>query len=305
MTRHARRALFLLSLCLLVVPPLVAQDRFADLARVVTAELEETKTPGALVAIVQDGKVVYAKGFGVANVETGQPMTPDMTFPLASMTKMYTATALVSLAEEGQIDLQAPIGKYLDNLPPKLATVTAHQLLSHTAGFRDDAGISNRAHDDSTIEELVRAYTDGIFFTEPGTVFSYANQGFNLSGYLVARLSGKRYSQAIQDRIFGPLETLDFRGVRLVEHGGTLAGSATDFVMAPARHVAVIVFANRQSHLTRTVDKALETMLPVGPKPAAPTPITLTADESGEYGVEARAVIVDLIVHRTWRLPNG
>ena len=83
--------------------------------------------------------------------------------------------------------------------------------------------------------------------------------------------------------------------VRLVEHGGTLAGSATDFVMAPARHVAVIVFANRQSHLTRTVDMALETMLPVGPKRAAPTPMTLTADESAEYvGRYAQAPITGL-----------
>jgi CubicO group peptidase (beta-lactamase class C family) len=307
-----------------------------------------------------------------------------MTFPLASMTKMYTATALVSLAEEAKVDLQAPIGTYLQGLPARLATVTAHQMLSHTAGFRDDAGISNRGFDDSTIDEQVRAYTDGIFFTDPGVVFSYANQGFNISGDIVARVSGRRYSQVIQERIFTPLgmsrstftlatavtfpfsqthggpngqapavirpmavqapwpvggmfstmtdlshyavmfmndgkyegkqviaanvvkrmatpnaslhsqveggqygyglETLQWRGVRLVEHGGTLAGSATDFVMVPDQHAAVIVFANRQSHLTRTVDAALESVLTgLGPKLAAPKPMTLAADEAAEY----------------------
>lgn len=298
---------------------------------------------------------MYLKAFGVANVETGQPLTPDITFPLASMTKMYTATALVSLADEGKIDLSAPIGKYLDGLPTKLATVTAHQLLSHTAGFRDGlAGFFNRAIDDATIDEQVRACTDAIFFTEPGRVFSYANEGVGISGDLVARVAGKPYSRVIAERIFTPLgmsrstfnlalvvtfpfsqthgglngqparlirpmavaapwpeggmfstmtdlahyavmfmndgrfdgkqvipatvvkrmatpyvpvhsqveggqygyglETLPWRCVRLVQHGGTLAGSAADLVMAPEQHVAVMVFANRQSHLTRTVD---------------------------------------------------
>jgi CubicO group peptidase (beta-lactamase class C family) len=371
-------------LALLCLRPLAAQDRFADLARVVTAELDQTRTPGAIVAVIEQDKIVYLHAFGVANIETGQPLTSDMTFPLASMTKMYTATALVSLAEEGKVDLQAPIGTYLQGLPARLATVTPHQMLSHTAGFRDDAGISNRGYDDSTIDELVRAYTDGIFFTDPGVVFSYANQGFNISGDIVAHVSGRRYSQVIQDRIFTPLgmsrstftlatavtfpfsqthggpngqapavirpmavqapwpvggmfstmtdlshyavmfmndgmyagkqviaanvvkrmatanapihsqveggqygyglETLQWRGVRLVEHGGTLAGSATDFVMVPDQHAAVIVFANRQSHLTRTVDAAIESVVTgLGPKPAAPKPLTLTADEAAEY----------------------
>ena len=363
--------------------PLAAQDRFAALSAAVTDELARTKTPGAIVAVIERDQTVFLRAFGVANVETGQPMTEDMTFPLASMTKMYTATTLVSLAGEGKIDLQAPISTYLEGLPPKLGRVTAHQLMSHTAGFADNAGISNRGFDDSTIDEQVRGYTDAIFFTDPGVVFSYANQGFNLAGALIAHVSGRRYSQAVQERIFAPLgmtrstfslatavtfpfsqthagpagqpatvtrpiaalapwpvggmfstmkdlaryaamfmndgmldgkqvipaavvktlaapnvpvhsqveggqycyglETLRWRGVRLVEHGGTLAGSATDFVMAPDQHAAVIVFANRQSHLTTTVDAALESVLALDPKPAAPPTVPLTDAEADEY----------------------
>ena len=78
------------------------------------------------------------------------------------------------------------------------------------------------------------------------------------------------------------LLTLEHRGVRLVEHGGTHPGSASDFVMAPDQRVAVIVFANRRSHLTRTLDKALEIMLPLGPKPQ-PKPVALTPSEIDEY----------------------
>jgi hypothetical protein len=79
------------------------------------------------------------------------------------------------------------------------------------------------------------------------------------------------------------LEIVPWRGVRLVEHGGTLQGSATDFVMAPEQHAAVIVFANRQSHLTTTVDAALETVLTLEPRPAAPAPIPLSDAEAEEY----------------------
>lgn len=386
MSRFAFRQLRPLCLfaLLLLVAPLTAQDRFAALDRVVTDELKATQTPGALVAVVENGKVVYAQGYGVANVETGQPMATDMVFPIASMTKMYTATSLMTFVEEGKVDLQAPIGKYIDGLSPKLSAVTVHQILSHSAGFRDDTGISNRGFDDATIEEQVRAYNDTIFFTEPGAIFSYANQGFNIAGLIIEKVSGKKYSQVVQERVWRPLdmshstfqlpmvvtypfsqthaggrnggppvvlrpmaasapwpvggmfstlsdlsrfatmfmndgsmdgnpvipagvikrlstpnvpihsqveggaycyglETLDVRGVHLIEHGGTLAGSATDFVMAPAQKVAVIVFANRQSHLTRTVDMALEIMLPLGPKPASPTPLPMTAEEAAEY----------------------
>ncbi len=384
MTRHWLRVLPIVFVVAFVVRPIAAQDRFADLDRIVSDELKATQTPGALVAVVQDGTIVHAQAIGVANIETSQPMSTDMVFPIASMTKMYTATTLMTFVEEGKVDLQAPIGKYIENLPPKLASVTVHQILSHTAGFRDDAGISNRAYDDSTIEEQVRAYTDAIFFTEPGDVFSYANQGFNIAGLIIEKVSGRKYSQVVQERVWTPLgmahstyflpmavtypfsqthiggrnggppvvirpmaasapwpaggmfstlsdlaryatmfmndgmldgkqvipaavikrlstpnvpihsqveggqycyglETLDVRGAHIIEHGGTLAGSATDFVMAPAQHVAVIVFANRQSHLTRTVDKALEIMLPLGPKPADPKPIAMTPDEAVEY----------------------
>src|SRR5688572_12813193 len=94
-----------LALIALFATPLAAQqvqeNRFVELERVVMAELESTKTPGAVVAIVQGDRIIYSKGFGLASVDTQQPVTPEMLFPIASMTKMYTAAALVALAEEG------------------------------------------------------------------------------------------------------------------------------------------------------------------------------------------------------------
>lgn len=355
---------------------------YGELERVVLAELEETKTPGAVVAIVQGDGIIYQKGFGVSNVETGQPVASDMLFRIGSMTKMYTATALVSLAEEGKIDLNAPIGKYLEGLPPRLASVTAHQLMSHTAGLADGASLFGK-HDESALAEEVRAYKDSMFFTDPGAVFSYANPGFVIAGYLVERLSGEPYSKAVEKRVLAPLKMTrstfqptvamtypfavghagnpgapanvlrpmedntqiwpagflfsngndlarfamafmnggridgkqalstklverlatpnapvqsqveeasygyglmmrDYRGVRLVEHGGTMAGFASDFVMAPTQHIAVIVLANRSVHLMKTEEKALEVMLPLAPKPPEMPPLTFTEREMEE-----------------------
>lgn len=364
--------------------PLVAQQaRFAELERVVLAELEETKTPGAVVAIVQGETIVYQKGFGVANVETAQAVTPEMLFRIGSMTKMYTAAALVSLAEEGKLDLNAPVGKYLEGLPPRLASVTAHQLMSHTAGLADGAALFGK-HDESALAEEVREYKDAMFFTDPGAIFSYANPGFVLAGYLVERLAGEPYSKALQKRVLDPLKMTrttfqptvamtyplsvghagnegaaarvqrpmennaqiwpvgflfsnnqdlarfaiafmnggqldgkpalspklierlatpnvpthsmlegasygygliirDHRGVRLVGHTGTTSCYASDFVMAPAQRVAVIVLANRNLHLMKTVEKALEVMLPLAPKPPEPEPLKFTEREIEEY----------------------
>lgn len=368
------------------VPALTAQttaaDRFAAFDQAVADELNDTRTPGALVALVEGDRIVHALAYGVANVETNQPMRRDMVFPIASMTKMYTATTLLSLAEQGKIDVGASIGRYLDGLPPRLSAVTIHQILSHTAGFRDDAGITNRSYDDGTIEQQVRAYDDNIFFTEPGEVFSYANQGFNIAGLIVQKAGGKPYSQMVQELVLTPLGmkhstyrlpivmtypfsqthggpaggppqvqrpmgvsapwpvgglfsslddlsrfavafmhdgaidgkeavpaavfrrmaapnvpvhsqidggrygygliTYEDRGVRFVEHGGTLGGSATDFVMVPDRKLAVIVFANRTSHLTRTVEGALDVLLGRGPA-ARTSALPLKPEEAGEY----------------------
>jgi CubicO group peptidase (beta-lactamase class C family) len=380
----AQRAALLLTVSILWATPLAAQTpRFAELEQVVLAELAETKTPGAAVAVVQGDRVIYAKGFGVANVETGQAVSPEMLFRVGSMTKMYTAAALVQLAEEGKLDLNAPIGRYLEGLPPRLSAVTAHQLLSHTAGLADGASLFG-PHDESALAAQVREYNDSHLFTDPGAIFSYANPGYVIAGHLVERLSGKPYSEAVKARVLEPLgmtrstfqPTLamtypfsvghagapeqpatvlrpmednaaiwpagflfsnttdlarfaiafmhggridgkqalspglvgrlasavaplrsqveggsygyglmvrDHRGVRLVEHGGTMVGFASDFAMAPDQKVAVIVLANRRTHLMKTVEKALELTLPLAPKAEKPKPLEFTARELDEY----------------------
>src|SRR5215510_12294558 len=131
--------------------PQSSKPDFGELEKVALAELAETNTPGAAVGVVSGDRLVFVKGFGVSNVETGAPVTPDMLFRIGSTTKMFTAAALVSLAEEGKLKLDEPIGKYAQGLSPKIAGLTAHQLLSHTAGLKDGARQMYGRHDDEAL----------------------------------------------------------------------------------------------------------------------------------------------------------
>lgn len=194
-------------LVLLASQPVVAQKQdvsFQELESVALAELKETNTPGMAIAIVSGERVIFAKGLGVSNLETGTPVTPDMVFRIGSTTKMYTAALLVTLAEEGKLKLDVPIGTYVKGLNPRLSQLTAHQLMSHTAGLRDE-GPSYGPHDETNLATTVRSWTDEYLFWEPGKIFSYSNPGPVLAGYLVEQIGGKPYADQVTERILKPL----------------------------------------------------------------------------------------------------
>jgi CubicO group peptidase (beta-lactamase class C family) len=178
---------------------------FTKLEKVALEELKETNTPGAAVAIVSGDRVVFAKGFGSSNIETGAPVTPEMLFRIGSVTKMFTAAALVTLAEEGTINPDEPIGKYANGLNPKLSQVTSHQLMSHTAGMTDESPSDYGLHDDSALAAYVRSLKDDHFFTEPGRIFSYSNPGFDVVGFIIEEVGDKPYADHMSERLFKPL----------------------------------------------------------------------------------------------------
>lgn len=177
---------------------------FSALDAVVEAELKERHTPGAAVAVVVGDRVVYAKGFGVGSVETNEPVTPDTIFRMGSTTKMLTAAALVALADKGKIKLDAPVGGFVKNLHPSLTKVTAHQLLSQSAGMRDFASPVT-SHDDAALGQNVRSWKEDVFFTEPGTIYSYSSPGYWLAGFVAEELHGKPYADAMDELLFKPL----------------------------------------------------------------------------------------------------
>src|SRR5687768_16086883 len=177
---------------------------FSPLESAVAEELRNTGTPGGAIAVVLGDRVIYSRGFGIANVETNEPVRPDMLFRLGSTTKMFTAAALVTLAERGAIDLNAPVGSYVTGLNAKVGRVTGDQLLSHQSGFFDEAPMIG-SNDETALEKEVRSWSDNRFFTEPGKIFSYSNPGYWFAGFLIEHASKRKYADQLDESIFKPL----------------------------------------------------------------------------------------------------
>lgn len=227
--------------CLIISNALsaVAQNiDFKKLESVISAELAETNTPGAAIAVVRGGRVVFARGFGAANVETGEPVTTEMLFRIGSMTKTFTALALLSLAEEGKLRLDEPIGNYVKGLNPKLAQITPHQLLAHTSGIRDE-GRPYGAHDETALLETVRGWKEDYLFTEPGRIFSYSNLNYALLGAAIEETSGKPFADAMNERVYKPLgmSRTTFRPTQAMTYplaqGHNARGNAKPVVVRP------------------------------------------------------------------------
>src|SRR5215203_3593128 len=143
-------------------PPVID---FSELDKLVPAELKEKNTPGAVIAVVSGDQVIYQKAFGVANVETNAEMQPEMLFRLGSTTKMFTAAALLTLAEQNKIKMNEPVASRVKGLDPRVGQVTPHYLLSNSAGVRDFAPqiISS---DDSSLGTMVRGWKGDVFFAD-------------------------------------------------------------------------------------------------------------------------------------------
>lgn len=167
-------------------------------------ELAATKTPGAAIGIIEGGRLVYAHGFGTSNIETGAPVTAETLFRLGSTTKMFTATAVATLAAEGKLDFEDPVGKHVSGLDPAIAALTVNRILSHTSGLKDTA-VMNGRHDDSALGEEIRGWKSDWLFTKPGAIYSYANPGFWLAGYLAESIAGKPYATMMEEVVFGPV----------------------------------------------------------------------------------------------------
>lgn len=177
---------------------------FSELDKVAIDELKARQTPGAAIAVLINGRLAYIKGYGVSNVETGTPVTTETLFRMGSTTKMFTAAALVTLAANGKIKLDAPIGDVVKELHPSLARLTPHQLLTQSSGLRDFASPIT-SQDDDALAKNVTSWKEDVFFTDPGKIYSYSSAGYWLAGHVVEALHGKPYADAMDELIFQPL----------------------------------------------------------------------------------------------------
>jgi len=164
--------------------------------------------PGAAVRVQRGDEVLLRKGYGMADLELGVPVAPDMVFHLCSITKQFTAVAVLMLASEGKIDLDAPLVRYLPDYPQPGASATIHQLLTHTAGIPDytsDPEFWATACQDQELDELIATWKDESLDFPSGTDWRYSNSGYVLLGKVIEVTSGLEYARFMEERIFAPL----------------------------------------------------------------------------------------------------
>jgi CubicO group peptidase (beta-lactamase class C family) len=171
----------------------------------------ERGIPGLAFGVVIDGELALVKGFGARDVASDDTVTPDTVFRIASMTKSFTALAILKLRDEGKLSLDDPASKWIPELAGlKYPTgdsepIRVRYLLTHSAGFPEDNPWGDR-HLDETDEELSRRLEAGIpFSTSPGTAYEYSNYGFGLLGRIVSKASGVPYDEYLKKNILAPL----------------------------------------------------------------------------------------------------
>ncbi len=161
--------------------------------------------PGAAVLVVKDGQTVLRKGYGLANVELGVPVSPDMVFEIGSVTKQFTAAAILLLQERGQLRVEDDITKYLTDYPTHGEKVTVEHLLNHTSGIPSYTGMPEwlpRVREDMTLDTLIALFKDKPFDFKPGAEWRYNNSGYILLGAIIEKVSGKSYEQFVEEELF-------------------------------------------------------------------------------------------------------
>ncbi len=173
--------------------------------------LRQEKIPGLAIGIVENGKLVYSRGFGVMKVgDTSKPVTAETLFHMASVTKPFVATAVMQLVEQDKVDLNAPVTKYLPYFrlkDPRYRFITVRQMLTHTSGMPDveDYLWDKPEYDDGSLERYVRSLTDKDLRWQPGSQFAYSNMAYEVLGDLVAKVSGKSFEDYVEANILRPL----------------------------------------------------------------------------------------------------
>jgi CubicO group peptidase (beta-lactamase class C family) len=204
------RPTFLLLLLPLLAAPLAAQQRSMPAVDSIFANVDKGNSPGCALGVYQDGKLVYAHGYGLANLELGVPITSRSVFDIGSTSKQFTAASLALLSLDGKLSLDDDVRKWVPELPSYGKTITIRHILHHTSGIRDYIGLMVLAGadiDDVTSEQealdiIVRQKALNF---QPGAEYLYSNSGFFLAGIIVKRASGKSLKDFAAERIFQPL----------------------------------------------------------------------------------------------------
>jgi CubicO group peptidase (beta-lactamase class C family) len=250
----SRRILLAVGILLVVSAPLLAKpaagltdDRTAATDALVRETMKKRGIPGLSIALAANDKLIYSKGFGLADVENDVPAAADTVYRTASIAKTFTAVAVMQLVEQKKIDLDRPVDEYYPAFPKKKWPVTARQLLSHMAGVRHYAwpfeSLNTKHYFD--VPSSLRTFDADPLLFKPGTDFHYSTFGYNLLGALVEQASGKEFTAYLQESIDKP--------------AGLLATRADNhFVIIPHRARGYIRFKESEDKLPNAIARAMK-----------------------------------------------
>jgi CubicO group peptidase (beta-lactamase class C family) len=213
--------------------------------------------PGLALAVVRDGKIFKEAGYGLADIESKAPVTPDTIFRIASVSKQFVATAVMMLVEEGKLKVEDPISRYLEGTPASWSGITIRHLLTHTSGIPDfiNEDIPVNPSHNGFDERVLRAVADRPLHFTPGDEWRYSNSNYHLLGMIIRKVTGLAYGDFLRERIFKPL---GMTNTAVSSRKGKVEGLATGYELndnrlRPGDYVAASVKSYAGGGLVSTV----------------------------------------------------
>lgn len=205
-----KKTILMLAFCVAILHVATAQQNSSLSAEFdkVLGEHFPLKGTGATVLISRQGKIIYKKAFGMANVELNVPMQANHVFRIGSIAKQFTAIAILQLMEQGKLNLQDEITRFIPGYRVQGETITIENLLTHTSGIRDYTSIKDsvqRFKTDFTPMQMISYFQNQPMRFAPGTRYEYSNSNYFLLGYIIEKITGKTYPQYLQSNFFQPL----------------------------------------------------------------------------------------------------
>ncbi|HTG43052.1 MAG TPA: serine hydrolase domain-containing protein [Verrucomicrobiae bacterium] len=230
---HRKRAHFqgVVFIFLALLCPVAQADEVDDFIKGV---MERESIPGLSLAVLKRGEIIKCKGYGVADIELKSPATPDTVYQLASITKTFTATAIMQLVEDRKIRLSDRITRRLAGLPKTWSEVKISHLLTHTSGIKSYtqlSAIADHPEREFTADEMIALVADLPLEFRPGERYDYSNTGYYLLGLLIENISGQSYGDFLNTRIFTPAGMARTR----VNSSDFIPGRATGYVLGDGK----------------------------------------------------------------------
>lgn len=188
----------------------IAPEKRSLIEAAVSKFMASTHVPGVSIAVVENGQLEWAAGFGFADLENNVPASEQTLYRLASISKSLTATGAMQLWERGKLDLDAPVQKYCPAFPQKSAPITTREVMGHLGGIRhyktgpDDLEIGNTKHFDDPIQAGLDFFKSDPLVAAPGSHFHYSTEGYTLVGCVMEGASGAKYTDFMRQNVFGP-----------------------------------------------------------------------------------------------------